>query len=175
MPKGMQAGGRKLAEGAGADEAYKEVVVFVNRVTKVVKGGKRMSFNTVVVVGDGKGSVGCSLGKAREVQLAIQKAVYKAKKKMISVPVVGTTIPHEIYGRSGATRVLLKPAAPGTGIIASDSVRSVIESCGIRDILTKCFYSKNPLNVVYATIDGLKKLRTREQVMKLRGKDNNAA
>lgn len=149
----------------------REVVVFVNRVTKVVKGGKRLSFNTVVVVGDGQGKVGSSLGKAREVQLAIQKAVGKAKKNMINVPIVGTTIPHDIIGRCGAAKVLLKPASPGTGIIASDSVRSVVESCGIKDILTKCLGSRNPLNVVHATIDGLSRLRTKDDVMRLRGKN----
>jgi small subunit ribosomal protein S5 len=158
-------------KGSSEDSSFREVVVFVNRVTKVVKGGKRMSFNTVVVVGDGNGRVGCSLGKAKEVQAAIQKASGKAKKNMITVPVTGTTIPHEIVGRCGASRVLLRPASPGTGIIASDSVRSVVESCGIKDILTKCIDSKNPLNVVYATMDGLSRLRTREYVMKLRGKN----
>jgi small subunit ribosomal protein S5 len=153
------------------DVTTREVVVFVNRVTKVVKGGKRLSFNTVVVVGDGKGGVGCSLGKAKEVQLAIQKAIGKAKKNIINIPMVGTTIPHDIIGRCGAARVLLIPASPGTGIIASDSVRSVIESCGIKDILTKCLGSKNPLNVVYATMNGLSRLRTKDDVMKLRGKN----
>lgn len=151
-----------------------EVVVFVNRVTKVVKGGKRMSFNTIVVVGDGQGKVGCSLGKAKEVQLAIQKAVTRAKKHLIEVPIVRTTIPHDIIGRCGASKVLLMPASPGTGIIASNSVRAVVESCGIRDILTKCLGSKNPLNVVYATMDGLSKLRTKEDVIKLRGKNATA-
>jgi len=152
------------------EKEYIEKVVSVNRVAKVIKGGKRLSFNAVVVVGDGKGNVGCSLGKARETQLAIQKAVSKAKKNMIKVPIVGTTIPHEIIGSNAATKVLLKPALPGTGIIAGNSVRSVLECCGIKDILTKCFGSRNQINVVYATIDALNKLRTREDIMKLRGK-----
>lgn len=160
--------GKVIAEEVGA---LQESVVFVNRVTKVVKGGKRMSFNTVVVVGDGRGKVGCSLGKAKEVQLAIQKALIRAKKNLISVPMLGTTIPHDIVGHCGASKVLLMPASPGTGIIASNSVRSVIESCGIKDILTKCLGSKNPLNVVYATIEGLGRLRTKDDVMKLRGKN----
>ena len=163
--------------GAGrveSDSGYNEVVVFVNRVTKVVKGGKRFSFNTVVVVGDEQGKVGCSLGKAKEVQLAIQKASARARKNLVSVPLKGGTIPHDIIGRCGASRVFLRPARPGTGIIASNSVRAVVESVGIRDILSKCYGSKNPLNVVYATIDGLRNLRTREGVMKLRGKETNA-
>jgi small subunit ribosomal protein S5 len=149
---------------------YKEVVVAVNRVSKVVKGGKRMSFNSMVVIGDEKGQVGCAMGKAKEVQIAIQKAVNKARKNLVKIPVFGTTIPHEVIGRCGAAKVLLKPAAPGTGIITSNTVRAVVECCGIRDVLSKCLGSRNSTNVVYATIDGLKRLYSKDRILKLRGK-----
>lgn len=165
------AGGRQQGNPGDPANKYIEKVVAVNRVTKVVKGGKRMSFNAIVVVGDGKGNVGCSLGKANEVQKAIQKAVNRAKKEFMFVPIVGTSIPHEIIGISNATKVLLKPALPGTGIVAGNSVRSVVESCGIKDILSKCHGSRNAINVVYATMDGLRRLRTREQIMQMRGKN----
>jgi len=148
----------------------KETVICVNRVSKVVKGGKRMSFNAMVVVGDERGHVGCGVGKAKEVQLAIQKAVNHAKKNMISVNLRGTTIPHEITGVCGAAKVFLKPAAPGTGIITSNTVRAVVENCGIKDILSKCLGSRNHMNVVYATINGLSRLYTKQRIFQLRGK-----
>ncbi len=136
-----------------------EKIVSINRVTKVTKGGKKLSFNALVVAGNCKGRVGYGLGKANEVALAIRKGINLAKKSMIEVPLKGTTIPHRITGYHGATLVLLRPASEGTGIIACSSVRAVLEAAGIRDILTKCLKSNNPINVVKATFDGLERLK----------------
>lgn len=149
---------------------FEEQVIYINRVTKVVKGGRNFRFSAIVVVGDGKGRVGVGTGKALEVPAAIKKAVASAKKNLVRVPIRGTTVPHVIQGRSGAGKVLIMPAPEGTGIIAGGPVRSVLQLAGYQDVRAKCIGSNNPKNVVDATLNGLMELQTMKTVSRLRGR-----
>lgn len=155
------------------ESEFKEKMVALNRVAKVTKGGRTFSFAAIVVVGDGKGKVGQGLGKAREVSDAISKAVEDAKKNLITVPVIGGTLPHEIHGKFGAGKVLLKPASDGTGVIAGGAMRAVLDMAGVHNVLAKSMGSSNPHNVVKATLDALSKLRTPQQISKTRRIDLN--
>ncbi len=168
--RGGRGGRDNRGRGREQEPQFDERVVSINRVAKVVKGGRRFQFTALVVVGDGKGMVGIGHGKAKEVQAAIQKGVEEAKRNFFKVPMVGSTIVHPVLGHSGAGRVLLKPAAPGTGVIAGGPVRAVVEAAGIKDLLAKSLGTPNPINVVHATVKGLQSQRSAHKIAELRDK-----
>ena len=164
-----------MARDFSTEPEFYEQVININRVTKVVKGGKNFSFTALVVIGDGTGRVGYGSGKAKEVPVAIRKGIEIAKNNLVQIPMAGTTIPHEALGEFGSSRVLLKPASEGTGVIAGGAVRAVVESAGYQDILTKSLGSRNPNNVVKATMDALLQLRSEETIRKMRGLGGESA
>ena len=163
--------GSRYPHSSGERSDLTDRVVRVNRVSKVVKGGRKFSFSALIVVGDMNGRVGAGIGKAREVTEAIRKGMDVAKRNMITVPMVGTTIPHEVRLKWGAAKIMLKPAAPGTGVISGGAMRAVIETAGIKDILTKSHGTNNPINTVRATLAALQQLKTAQQIAELRGKE----
>ena len=161
--------GTRNAGDANEVSESRETVVDINRCAKVMKGGRQFSFSVLAVCGDGKGMVGFGMGKAKEVPIGVEKAMKVARKSLVKISLKGDTIPHEIIGRFGASRVFLSPASKGTGIVAGQAVRAVVEACGIKDILTKALGSVTPVNLVKATMEGLKQLKTKEEIEKLRG------
>lgn len=169
-PSGPRYGRGRRPEQTRDEGGFKETVVAINRVAKVVKGGKRFSFSALVVIGDGAGTVGSGLGKAKEVQASIQKGNAQARRNLVKFPLVGDTIPHEVVAKYRAGKVWMKPAAPGTGVIAGGGVRAVLEAGGVKNVLTKSLGSDNAFNVVGATLECLGLLRTSEDIAKLRGK-----